>query len=238
MSTFHFKHFTVRQIRSAMKVGTDAMLLGALCRFGNLNHLLDIGTGTGVLSLMAAQRFQPEKITAVEIDPPAAEDALYNFGQARFPTKFTLVRNNLLDWEPEHLFDGIITNPPYFEQSYKSHSEQRNLARHTDELPFPELMQWCSRFLSPEGLLWMIVPSAAEPVLIAAATRYDLFPNEIITVNGKPDTPVRVVLCFAKTAGDIVRSTATVRNADGTYTDEYIRLTRDFHSVDLSLQSR
>lgn len=221
-----------------MKVGTDAMLLGSLCRFRDKGKLLDIGTGTGVLALMAAQRFQPESVTAIEIDAQAAEDAQYNFSQATFPTHFKLIRNNLLEWEPEFLFDGIITNPPYFEQSFKSHSLQRNLARHTDELPFPELMRWCSRFLSPEGNLWMIVPTAAEPVLIAAGAERGLFPQELITVYGKPGTAVRSVLCFGKTADAIRRSELTVRNADGTYTEAYIGLTRDFHDTDLSLQSR
>lgn len=221
-----------------MKVGTDAMLLGSLCRFEKGGHLLDIGTGTGVLSLMAAQRFQPETVTAVEIDAQAAEDAQHNFSQADFPTHFQLVHENLLQWEPEQLFDGIVTNPPYFEQSSKSHSAQRNLARHTDELPFPGLMHWCARFLSPNGQLWMIVPVDAESVVLAAGTQNGLFPQEIIAIHGKPGTPVRSVLCFGKKAVEIVRSELTVRNADGTYTPTYIGLTRDFHHTDLSLQRR
>jgi tRNA1Val (adenine37-N6)-methyltransferase len=237
MSVFHFKHFSVRQTNSAMKVGTDAMLLGSLCQFHQPKQLLDIGTGTGVLSLMIAQRFQPQKITAIEIEPEAASDAAYNFALADFRVTFELIQHDIRTWQTDQLFDGIVSNPPFFEQSSKSTSQQRNLARHTDDLPFDDLMRIGSELLVPDGKLWMIAPTAALPVLESAGLSDGLFLQQIIHIHGKPETAVRIVLCFGKTDEALQESTFTIRNSDGSYTNEYIALTKDFHGVDLSLSN-
>jgi tRNA1Val (adenine37-N6)-methyltransferase len=238
MSSFRFREFSVRQTNAAMKVGTDAMLLGSLCRFISPLRILDIGTGTGVLSLMVAQRFQPDTITAIEIEPSAATDAAFNFSQANFTTCFELIEQDIRNWDTDTLYDGIISNPPFFEQSSKSGSHQRNLARHTDDLPFDDLVRIGARLLSPQGVFWIIVPTASLGTLTSSGEANGLYLQEIIHLHGKPETPVRVIVCFGKERCVPTASVFTIRNADGSYTDAYIALTKAFHAVDLSLSGR
>lgn len=221
-----------------MKVGTDAMVLGALCRFDQPKHVLDIGTGTGVLSLMVAQRFQPETITAVELESAAAGDARFNFKQSPFSTQFELLEQDVRELPDDRLFDGIITNPPFFVHSSKSDSAERNRARHTDDLPFSDLMDCCARLLSDSGLLWMIVPTEARIPLEALGKARELFLRECIVIHGKPDTPVRVVLAFGKAPAEPKHAQLTIRTAAGHYTDAYFDLTREFHNVDLTQRSQ
>jgi tRNA1Val (adenine37-N6)-methyltransferase len=238
MSVFRFREFSIQQTNAAMKVGTDAMLLGALCRFESPASILDIGTGTGVLSLMVAQRFRPEKVTAIEIEPSAVMDAAVNFSRAGFSTSFELIEQDIRQWKTDASFDGIISNPPFFEQSSKSNSHERNLARHTDELPFSDLMRISAKLLAPKGLLWIIVPTAALGTLTDAGETSGLYLQETVHLHGKPDTPVRTIVCFAKEPGEVTESVFIIRNVDGSYTEAYIALTRAFHAVDLSLSSR
>jgi tRNA1Val (adenine37-N6)-methyltransferase len=188
-----------------------------------------------VLSMMIAQRFHPRTITAVEIEPSAALDAAYNFSQASFDTIIELIQQDVRYWKSPQLFDGIITNPPYFEQSSKSDSHQRNLARHTDDLSFADLMAASARLLAPEGNVWVIVPTAALPGLNRAGEQNGLYLQEIIHIHGKPETPVRVVAHFRKEPTTLKESVFTIRNTDGSYTAAYIELTKEFHAVDLSL---
>ena len=238
MSSFQFKHFSIRQINAAMKIGTDALLLGSLCDFTHSEKLLDIGTGTGVLSMMLAQRFNPSSITALEIDAGAVTDAQFNFDQSLFSTELNLVHQDLRTWNTNERFDGIITNPPFFENSSKSESEQRNTARHTDDLPFEVLLSVCSNLLNDSGCLWMIVPTTALETILINAEASQLFPNKIIHVHGKPNRPVRIILAFTKIKMTFTESVFTVRDEAGNYTTEYIELTRDFHSVDLAIRQR
>ncbi len=238
MSSFQFKHFSIRQTNAAMKIGTDALLLGSLCEFNKSSKLLDIGTGTGVLSMMLAQRFNPSSITALEIDAGAVTDAQFNFDQSPFSTKFKLLHQNLLTWETSDCFDGIITNPPFFENSSKSESEQRNTARHTDDLPFEALLSVCSSLLNDSGCLWMIVPTTSLETILINAEASQLYPNKIIHIHGKLERPVRTILAFSKKKMTLSESVFTVRDEAGNYTTEYIERTHDFHSVDLASRQK
>jgi len=218
-----------------MKVGTDAMILGSICTFlESPKNILDIGTGTGVISLMLAQRFKPERITAIEIDEAASKDAQYNFNESNFPTTFNLIHQDIRLMKLDLTFDAIISNPPFFENSSKSISDQRNLARHTDNLSYADLMEAVASRLTNTGLFWVIVPYEVFDFLCNLGKDFGLSVFQYITIYGKPDKPIRSVVAFSKTIHQLTTDNLTIRDAFGNYTDSYIELTKSFHSVDLS----
>lgn len=213
------------------------MILGSICTFPRSpKNLLDIGTGTGVLSLMLAQRFHSLSVTAVEIDQSAADDALYNFHHSPFANRFNLLHEDIRLLKTEESFDAIISNPPFFENSSKSESEQRNLARHTDSLPYADLLQIASSRLAPQGLFWIIVPHELFDLLCDIGKEHALFLFHHSIIHGKPNKPVRAVIAFSKTASPSTYDELTIRDDSGNYTTSYIDLTRPFHAVDLTKQ--
>jgi tRNA1Val (adenine37-N6)-methyltransferase len=233
MSIFRFKHFSIQQSNAALKVGTDSMLLGSLCNWENPKRLLDIGTGTGVLALMCAQRFNFEEITGLEISDEAILDAKANAENSPFHSPVSIHNCSLQDFGDDQLFDAIISNPPYFENSYKNEKEQLRMARHTDSLSFQELTSNISRLLSPEGLAWIIVPNSAETAIETLSSAQNLFVKEKIQLEGKPGKHVRTIFCLSKTETSATTRLFTIRNENGGYSEEYKELTKDFHDRQL-----
>lgn len=233
MEPFLFRQFSIRQTNAAMKVGTDAMVLGSLCDFTAKQHILDIGTGTGVLSLMIAQRFHPETITAVELDDAAFEDTCFNFAQSPFDTKLIPIQGNVLEQRFESKFDGIVSNPPFFENSTKNTDESKLRARHTDSLSFADLLSFAGTNLSNDGIFWLIAPSDQKAQLEILAAEQQLFLTHSISLYGKPGKLTRCILAFEKTEKPLKEQDLIIRNTDGSYTDAYIELTKDFHGKDL-----
>ncbi len=228
---FHFKYFSIHQDHAAQKVGTDAMILGSLCDFQENGLLLDIGTGTGVLSLMLAQRFEPKKIVALEIDSQSIQDAELNFSNSPFITPIDLVHNSIQQFNSDELFDGIISNPPFFNNSTKSKSSSINHARHTDSLSYSELLEGIDRLLKKEGVAWVILPIEEENRWKVEVDKMnELFINEWIVVFGKPKTPKRFICSITRYQTEISRQTLTIRNENETYSEEYISLTSEFHN--------
>src|SRR6218665_727958 len=216
MSTFNFRHFSIQQQNAALKVGTDAMLLGSLCNWENPERLLDIGTGTGVLALMCAQRFAFQEIIGLEIAADAILDAVSNAQHSPFQSKIKIVDCSLQAYEDSEKFDAIISNPPYFENSVRNTDEQLRLARHTDSLSFEELIFNISRLLSSKGLAWIIVPNTAENSLEELASAHRLLVKEKIQLEGKSGKHVRTILCFSKEKGtNTVVKQFTIRTKDG-----------------------
>lgn len=239
MSSFRFKEFDIRQSNSAMKVGTDAMILGSICTFPNPpKTLLDIGAGTGVLSLMLAQRFESTTITAVEIDHSASDDAFYNFNQSPFSDRLNLVTKDIRLLTKLESFDAIISNPPFFENSSKSESHRRNLARHTDNLTYQDLLQLVASHLTSDGFFWVIVPYESFNSLCDLAKANALYTAHSVVIYGKPNKAIRVVVSFSKTESESTIDELTIRDGFGNYTESYIELTRQFHAVDLSDQNK
>lgn len=232
MSTFRFKHFTIEQPNAALKVGTDAMLLGALCSFPMQKRILDIGTGTGVLALMCAQRFSPSEVIGLDISKEACEIAQNNFQNATFPIEIKAVFGDVKSFEYA-LFDGIICNPPYFINSSKNPNELKRLARHTDELSFNELAFQSERLLTKEGEIWLICPHEAETEMKTVFQNQSFFLNSRIEIFGKPNSLTRVVLNFGKQKKDFNKKSLTIRNADGSYSQAYKDLTSEFHDRNL-----
>ncbi|AEA45947.1 tRNA1(Val) (adenine(37)-N6)-methyltransferase [Fluviicola taffensis] len=233
MPVFQFKHFQIQQKHAALKVGTDSMILGSLCGWENPKRLLDIGTGTGVLALMCAQRFPFQEIIGLEISEEAIIDAQINAQNNPFDTKITIVNQAIQDYKPKEKFDAIISNPPFFENSSKNPNDQKSLARHTESLSFSELLQSITRLLTAEGKAWIIIPFESTENIIQLANANELFIADLITLFGKPKKPTRTILCLIKQISEIQESSLCIRTESGSYTEEYKILTKEFHDREL-----
>lgn len=231
MSVFHFKHFSVQQENSSMKVGTDSMLLGSLTNANDPLRILDIGAGTGVLALMMAQKFPKSAITAVELDELAAVDCEWNFTQSKYSDRLTLVWSDLFEFDPSEKFDLIISNPPFFENSLKNLEKSKTLARHTDSLPLDKLIEKVSALLSHSGAFWVILPLENAEKLIEMGKHSGLYCCSRIDIEGKPASPIRAVIELKFGEPDQGKSCRIcIRDSEGSYTEEYRVLTRDFHN--------
>ena len=230
MSVFKFKQFDIIQQQSAMKVGTDAMVFGALAEFEGKGKALDIGTGTGVLSLMLAQRFPELEIDALEIEEAAFAEARKNVSNSRFSEQVRVLKGDFTTYAFDGKYELIFSNPPYFENAFLSGKEQKNLARHTDSLDFTLLFEKAARLLTDTGEFQLILPYSTREQIIQIASQNALSLRKLITINGKEKQPVRCVFFFSKSFTGLVREQElTIRTADGNYTGEYKGLTRDFH---------
>ncbi|GAA4047090.1 tRNA1(Val) (adenine(37)-N6)-methyltransferase [Flavobacterium chungnamense] len=234
MSTFNFKQFTVQQDKCAMKIGTDGVLLGAWCPIDNNPFsVLDIGAGTGILSLMLAQRSNAEQIDSLEIDEEAYEQCMENFENSPWSDRLFCFHAGLDEFvdEPEDEYDIIISNPPFYSEDYKTDSSQRDLARFQDALPFEDLIEAADLLLSENGIFAVIIPYKEEERFIDLCAEVELFPVKVTRVKGSHTTPiVRSLLAFkryelsALTADELV-----IEISRHEYTDDYINLTKDFY---------
>lgn len=229
MSVFKFKYFQIHQENTALKVGTDSMLLGAMCHWNNPKRLLDIGTGTGVLALMCSQRFDFQEIVGIEISEKSIVDAQINAENNPFKSQISIVNQRIQNYDSEQKFDAIISNPPFFENSSKNQDEHQSLARHTESLSFSELMQSISGLLTMDGKAWIIIPFESKENLIRLAKENQLVLSDLITLFGKPNKPTRAIISFSKQISDIQTSSLCIRTENGSYTEEYKVLTQEFH---------
>ena len=233
MSVFRFRHFEVRQESSAMKVGTDAMVLGALVQSENPQVILDIGTGTGVLALMMAQKFPEAAIVGVEIEPSSAAEAKQNVVNSPWPDRLTIIETDIKDLNTNQKFDLIISNPPFYTRGLLNPDAQRAQARHVFALPFDLLFSRVVHMLNEDGDFWMIAPTSDVELLQLEANKANLFLTSRIEIHGKVGgAAIRTVLCFSFIRQEIIETNQlTIRELDGKYTTEYIALTADFHGV-------
>lgn len=216
-----------------MKVGTDGVLLGAWARLAeNHRRILDIGTGTGLIALMAAQRTEAwgAEIVGVEIDPSAAEDARENVARSEWNERVEIVRTSIQDYLPEGNFDHIISNPPYFVSSLLSPDAARTTARHTTSLSFDELATAASRLLAPGGVLSVVLPYDAAPDMTLAAARKGFFLARRTDVSSKTrGKPLRSLLEYGHRPLPTAVDNLTIHLPDGDYTPEYRELTKAFY---------
>lgn len=232
-TTFNFKQFKIEQDKCAMKIGTDAVLLGAWTPLTNNPYsVLDIGTGTGVLALMLAQRSNAEQIDALEIDEAAYEQATDNFEESPWNDRLFCFHAGLDEFmdEPEDEYDIIISNPPFYTENYKTESSQRDLARFEDALPFEDLIEAADLLLSEKGLFSVIIPFKEEERFLSLANDFELYPLKITRVKGTPTTEIkRSLLTFTKTQQTPLIDELIIETARHQYTSEYINLTKDFY---------
>ena len=228
---FQFKKFSVAQDKTAMKIGTDGVLLGAWIPISNESHILDIGTGTGVISLMMAQRSEVSKITAIEIEENAYKQAVDNFKQAPWSNRLQAIQTSLQDFSFNQTFDLIVSNPPYYTSTNKNESKEKALARHVDNLSFQDLLSHTSQLLKNSGKAYFIIPFQEEISFLQKANIQGLYLEKITRVKGHKDAPIkRSLLCFSKNKiEDIDASELIIEVERHQYTPEYIRLVKDFY---------
>ena len=192
-SYFAFKQFKIDQGQCAMKVTTDACLFGALLgqpsSLQPVRQVLDIGAGTGLLSLIATQN-STATITAVELDEQAARQALNNFTNSPWASRLHLVNSAIQNFASDQRFDRIITNPPFFQQACKSNDARRNLARHTDTLTFTDLASAIAQHLQDNGEAWVLLPVESTALFVRAATNQALTVVRQIGLRSSPDHPI------------------------------------------------
>ena len=229
---FQFKQFSVDQSGCAMKINTDGVLLGAITDAANPGAILDIGTGTGVIALMLAQRFTKAKVDAVEIDSIAAQTAERNFKGSPFADRLTVYAEgfeNYFDRYPERKYDLIISNPPFYIDSLKSPGAKKTLAKHTDLDFFERLIKAVSNHLTPDGCCWLILPVALIETITALAANGMLYPQRIINVYSYPHSEAhRTIICFAFNKVSAQISKLTIYEAVGVYSDEYKTLLQPY----------
>ena len=212
-----------------MKVNTDGVLLGAW-QTGAASSILDVGTGTGVIALMMAQKHAAAKIDAIDIDHDAYLQAKENFAQSPWAERLTPHHTALQNFEPQKLYDLIITNPPYFIDDFKTDNHKKNVARHSTALSYAELLHGINRLLSADGKACLIIPAFNLAHIETAASAHQLHVTaltEVIAVEGKP--PYVVLLELSRNVKPISKSNITIQHADGTYTAAYQMLTKDFY---------
>ncbi len=213
-----------------MKVGTDAMVFGALVNPENSASILDIGAGTGVLSLMLAQRNQQAQITAIEVDESSFEDCQVNFKNSPWNNRLEVINGDFLSQQFDKRFDFIISNPPFYQNSLHNADLKLAKARHSDFLPMKQLMAKVASLLSSNGVFSLIFPFQNCDEIKELAKQVGFSILREITVNGKPETPVRTILELSlENRHEAVIQDLTIRDIDGAYSEEYRELTIDFH---------
>ena len=231
---FTFKQFAIEQDRCAMKIGTDGVLLGAWAPIDNNPFsILDIGTGTGIIALMLAQRSAAQQIDALEIDEAAYEQATDNFENSPWNDRLFCFHAGLDEFieEPEEEYDLIVSNPPFYSEDYKTENESRDLARFQDAMPFEQLLEAADLLLSEHGIFAVIIPFKEEENFIALANEFELYPLKITRVKGTPTTEIkRSLLAFSRNeTTDLPIDELVIETARHVYTQEYIGLTKDFY---------
>ncbi|TRX36340.1 tRNA1(Val) (adenine(37)-N6)-methyltransferase [Flavobacterium restrictum] len=231
---FQFKQFSIEQDHCAMKIGTDGVLLGAWTPINhNPNSILDIGTGTGIIALMLSQRSAAQQIDALEIDEQAYEQAVTNFENSPWSDRLFCFHAGLDEFieEPEDEYDLIVSNPPFYTETYKTNDEQRDLARFQDAMPFEQLVEAADLLLSENGIFSVIIPFKEEENFLALAREFELYPVRTTRVKGTPTSEIkRSLLAFSRNEKlNFPIDELIIETARHIYTSEYIDLTKDFY---------
>ncbi|WP_068977613.1 tRNA1(Val) (adenine(37)-N6)-methyltransferase [Aeromonas sp. EERV15] len=227
---FTFKQFHINHDRCAMKVGTDGILLGAWAPVEKARRVLDIGTGSGLIALMLAQRSISDCfIDAVELDKDAAAQARENVATSSWAERVAIIERAIQDYQGEP-YDLIVSNPPYFVAGQSFSDPARALARHTGALDSHGLLAACNRLLSPNGQVALVLPTAMADEILCISANYDLHGicyTAVITREGKAAN--RVLLLLGRGLNRCERGEIVIHSADGGYSDRYIHLTSPYY---------
>lgn len=231
---FQFKKFLINQNKTAMKIGTDGVLLGAWCPIdNNPKTILDIGTGTGIIALMLAQRSNAQQIDAIEIEENAFEQATDNFENSPWADRlycFHAGLDELMD-HPEDEYDLIICNPPFYAEDYKTGDKNRDIARFQDSMPFENLIEAADLLLSENGIFAIIIPFSEERNFIKLTNQLQLYETKITRVKGTTKSEVkRSLISFSRNKpSNINIDELIVETERHIYTPEYKVLVKDFY---------
>lgn len=241
---FRFKQFQLDDSGATMKLGTDAVLLGVLASpLVTPRHILDIGTGCGVIALMMAQRFPDAIVDAIDIDKDTAVVAERNFDQSPWSPRLKALHLSLQELRthmeaeknaPARLYDLIVSNPPYFTRSLKNDDPRKRIARHDDTLPLEQLFDHACRLLSDNGTLALVLPIEQQDHAVSLAQKQGLFTGSGTTIHNRPGDPAkRIVFSFHKKKPQENREDSFtklfMREEDNRYSTAYIELTADFY---------
>lgn len=231
-STFKFKQFYVHHSKSAMKVGTDGVLLGAWAEIEQyLVRILDIGTGTGLISLMMAQRHPSAEIIGIDIEATAVSEADQNFRTSPWSDRLKTMNSSIQEFKSEKKFDLIISNPPFFEFNFHSIDGNRSVARQQEKLTFDELILSAAALLSEDGSFSVIIPALEKDAFINSALEEKLYLERICEVKGRANVDAkRLLMTFRKKPSSYIREERLIIEIERhSYTEEYIALVKDFY---------
>ena len=230
--TFYFKRFKVEDGNSTMRVGTDAVLLGASVEVSGVGNILEIGTGCGVIALMLAQRSQA-LIDAIDIDEASVVQAGRNVRNSPWNDRIRVIHNSLQDYthKANQQYDLIVCNPPYFSRSLKSPVKTRNIARHHDTLSFTELLEGSAKLMTDTGSLWVILPIMEYKEFIETAALKGFFLQYKMMITSLENKEYQRIILQLKTipAEDIREKFLAIKTADQSFSKEYIELTGEFY---------
>lgn len=229
---FKFKQFLINQDNCAMKVGTDSVLLACLTNVNEAKDVLDIGTGTGIIALMLAQKNKKLEIDAIEIDELAYQQAKENFDKAPFKNQITSFCISLQQFKTPKKYDLIITNPPYFigKNNYNINDLRRAKARHDNDLTFDELVKYAFLLLTNKGIFTLVLPTIEAATFKKIAADYGFFCKQNIFIKAKESKPSnRLIMCFSKEDVKEKDFTFVIYNEDNTQTNEYKQLTHEYY---------
>ena len=228
---FRFRQFSIEDDRSTMKVGTDGVLLGVLAQCRG-TRILDLGTGSGLIALMLAQRFPTATAEAIDVDETSVLQARENFQRSPWGDRLTAIVTDARLYKPACSYDLVVSNPPFFAQSLKSPEARRTLARHNDTLSTAELLQCVSRLLAEEGRFWCVLPCESATLLLSQAPDFALHPSRLVKVSDTDSKPPK------RTYFELVKSATTLQTTeeyhhltqpDGTRSPWYAQATADFY---------
>ena len=228
--TFNFKQFAVEQDKCAMKVNTDGVLLGAWATSTGAINILDIGTGTGVIALMMAQQNEHAIIDAIDIDKDAYLQAKRNFETSNWAERLNAYNISLQNFVPDKKYDLLISNPPYFINDFKTANKQKNIARHSTELTYQDILNHSNRLLNENGSLYLVIPFFNLLLLQTIAIKFNLFISKVLEVtaqNGKK--PYIVLIKLERTENPIKKSELIIQTNTGIFTVDYKQLTGNFY---------
>jgi tRNA1Val (adenine37-N6)-methyltransferase len=218
-----------------MKVNTDGVLLGALADASNVETVLDIGAGTGVIALMLAQRFPQIQIDAVELDEAAAQTASLNFKSSPFAERLQLYALSFQQYfvnNPHKKYNLIVSNPPFYIQSLPSPVVNKNRAKHADDAFFEQLIATCVQLLSLNGAIWLILPLPTAVLVKNLANKHGLFIQQIVHIQSYPQSiPHREILIFSSRQTEIVEQRLIIYKELKVYTNTYESLLKDFLTI-------
>jgi tRNA1Val (adenine37-N6)-methyltransferase len=229
---FRFKQFTIQQGRSAFKVGTDGVLLGACSELSRAKKILDIGTGTGLIAIMAAQRCNAE-IVAIEPDKKSFCQASENINDCKWESRIHIENTDFHNYYNCNnvKFDAILTNPPFFRDSLKNPVSEKSTTRHSESLTSSEILRGTAKLLAKEGSLQLILPYVEGNLFIAEAIDFGFFCNRIIKIKPFPEADIkRLILLFERNKKLVTEKFLTIKTGvRHQYTKEYKEVTKDFY---------
>ena len=227
---FNFKQFTINQEKAAFRVGTDGVLLGAYAHVRSAGRILDVGTGTGLIALMLAQRCDAE-IVAIEPDHDSFLQSCENINSSRWSDRITVFESTMQDFNDIRKFDLIVTNPPYFSDSIRNPDTRKAIARHNDTLTSDDILIHSSRLLTQQGQLQLIMPFSEGNIFIAEAVDYGFYCHDLLKIKPLPTSEIRrLIMAFGRERNRPAEKFLTIEHGKRhEFTEEYKKLTGEFY---------